>query len=126
MKNASFTVFMIKSYHIHYECEKDLGIYVDTKLSFQYDVDQASSKANSLLGLAKRSFDHIDVNMFRSLFIGLVRPHLEYGNVVWATFFKKDIKTIEKVQRRGTRMVPELRHLDYEDRLKRRNLPSLD
>ena len=39
--------------------------------------------------------------------------------------FKKDIKTLEKVQRRGTKMIPELKDLDYEDRLKRLKLPSL-
>ena len=63
--------------------------------------------------------------MFKSLFVGLVRPHLEYANLVWAPFFKKDIETIEKVQRRGTRKIAELRGSDNEDRLKRLNLPSL-
>ena len=64
------------------------------------------------------------MNLFRSLFVGLVRPHPEYANFLWAPFFKKDTKTIEKVKRRGTRMTPELRHLDYEYRLKRLNLQS--
>ena len=107
------------------ECEKDLGVYVDTELNFQSHVDRAASKANCLLGLARRSFDYMDMNMFKSVFVGLVRPHLEYANVVWAPFLKKDVETIEKIQKRGTRMIPELRSLDYEGRLKRLQLPSL-
>ena len=46
------------------ECETDLGIYVDTELNFQSHVDRAASKANGLLGLARRSFDHMDMSMF--------------------------------------------------------------
>ena len=107
------------------EREKDLGVYIDTELNFRYHVDRIASKANSILGLIKRSFEQIDMSMFKSLFVGLVRPHLEYANVVWAPFYKKDIDAIEKVQRRGTRMLPELRCYNYEDRLRRLDLPSL-
>eukprot|EP00794_Sanderia_malayensis_P002583 gene2583-2984_t len=92
----------------------DDGIPIDAS-----HVDQAASKANSILVLARRSFEYMDKNMFISVFVCLARPHLEYANAVWAPFFKKDIRTIEKVQRKGTRMIPELRNLDYERRLKR-------
>ena len=36
-----------------------------------------------------------------------------------------DPELLERVQRRATRMVPELRDLDYEDRLRKLDLPSL-
>ena len=36
-----------------------------------------------------------------------------------------DIQTLEKVQRRATKLVPELRDLDYTNRLVALNLPSL-
>ena len=42
------------------------------------------------------------------------------GPFCWAdTHMSKDIDVMEKVQRRATRMVPELKHLKYEDRLKK-------
>ena len=37
----------------------------------------------------------------------------------------KDTKVIENVQRRGSKMLPELKYLGYEERLKRLSLPSL-
>ena len=62
----------------------------------------------------------------RLLFTSLVRPHLEFANVVWAPRFVKDKNLIEAVQRRATRMIPELKNFTYEDRLKSIDLPSLE
>jgi len=61
----------------------------------------------------------------KQLYTVMVRPHLEYGNVVWHPQFKKDMKVLEAVQRRATKMVPGLRNLSYEERLRCMDLPSL-
>ena len=61
----------------------------------------------------------------RLLFTSLVRPHLEYGNVVWHPYLKRDIELLEGVQHRATRMVPGFAKLTYEERLKRMKLPTL-
>ena len=44
---------------------------------------------------------------------------------MWSPQFKKDATVIENVQRRATRMVPEIAKLDYESRLRALKLPSL-
>ena len=59
------------------------------------------------------------------LFTTLVRPHLEYGNIIWSPRFKMDSTGIEKVQRRATKLIPSLRNLCHEDRLRKLKLPSL-
>ena len=61
----------------------------------------------------------------KKLFTSLVRPHLEFGNVAWSPRLEKDRNLIEGVQRRATNLVPELKDLEYEERLKRMDLPSL-
>ena len=64
--------------------------------------------------------------MFRTLYISLVRPHLEYSAEIWNLYLKGDMQTlVKKVQRRATKLVPELRDLDYTNRLVALNLPSL-
>ena len=60
------------------------------------------------------------------LFIGLVRPILEYGNPVWCPMLRKDIDSIEKIQRNFTKRISGLNNLPYTDRLKALNLPSLE
>ena len=39
-------------------------------------------KANNMIGLIRRSFVHLDEEMFLDLYKALVRPHLEYTNVI--------------------------------------------
>ena len=55
----------------------------------------------------------------------MVRPHLEYGNAIWGPFFIGDAKMVEAVQRRATKLIPELKNQPYEFRLRALNLPSL-
>ena len=62
---------------------------------------------------------------FFYIYISMVRPHLEFGNVVWHPILKKDQEILESVQRRATKLVPSLSKLCYEERLKLMHLPSL-
>ena len=85
----------------------------------------AVNKANRLLGLIKKSFLNITTDMFTSLYKALVRPVLEYGNLIWAPHYKTDINKLENIQQKATRMVQLLKHLDYEGRLRALHLPTL-
>ena len=55
----------------------------------------------------------------------MICPRLEYAPVVWSPHVKKDIRKLERIQRVATKMVPELRELAYEERLKEMGLPNL-
>ena len=106
-------------------CEKDLGVNIDPTLHFSIQCQKAANKGNQILGLIRRSFKFLDKQMMSQLYKGLVRPHLEHANVVWSPQYAKDAKLLESVQQRATKMVPELKNLEYEERLKAMNLPSL-
>ncbi|KAI8481821.1 hypothetical protein Bbelb_404260 [Branchiostoma belcheri] len=108
------------------EEEKDLGVIVDHHLKFCTHTATAKNKGNQMLGLIKRSFAHLDEQTLPILFKTMVRPHLEYGNVIWGPHSKSGKQQLEKVQRRATRLIPTLRELPYSTRLQRLKLPTLE
>ena len=105
--------------------EKDLGVIVDDELKFHKQTAAAVKKANSRLGLIKKSFAVLDQDTLPLLYCPLVRSHLEYGNVIWGPFYKGDIEAVERVQRRATKQVQMIKEMSYEDRLRHLGLPSL-
>ena len=77
--------------------EKDLGVFIDNKLSFDHHIQQAVNKANKILGLIRRTYKFLDKNSLRSLYTSLVRPILEYENTIWSPKMQKHVDAIEKV-----------------------------
>ena len=105
--------------------ERDLGIIIDSELKFRQHAASATGKASQILGVIRRSFRHLDRMTLPLLYKTLVRPHLEYGNVIWGPFNRADQKMVERVQRRATRLVEDVRTLSYPERLRSLGLPSL-
>ncbi len=105
--------------------EKDLGVLFDNTLSFEQHVETCITKANRTLSIIRRSFTYMDKDMMLMLYKSLIRPHREYGNVIWSPKLKRVIRSLEAVQRRATRTVPELSHLPYHERLEQLKLPTL-
>ena len=120
MKKAAISLPMNRC-----EQECDLGVLFTPDLKFSQHIKLITHKANSVIGIIKRSFSCLDQNMFRTLYISLVRPHLEYASEIWNLYLMGDIQTLVKVQRWATKLVPGLRDLDYTNRPIALNLPSL-
>ena len=88
---------------------------MDPELKFSQHLERQVNKANRQLGLIRRSFHYLDCDTMKLLFAALVRPHLEFGNCVWAPYLEKDKKLIENVLRRETKVVDGLKDLSYKD-----------
>ena len=65
------------------------------------------------------------MTVFLLLYKSLIRRQLEYAQTVWSPYKKKLIDAIEKVQRRATKVLPGMKNLPYEERLRKLNLPSM-
>ena len=108
------------------EEEKDLGMLIPRTPSVSNNCAVTVKKANQIAGHIYRTVTHKSVQTVVSLYKALVRPHLEYGSLVWSPYLKKDILSIEKVQRRVTKIIPSISAITYEERLKRTGLISLE
>ena len=102
--------------------EKDLGVILSDDLKWEQQCSQTVAKANKVLGLIKRNF----TDRSKETIIPLFRPHLEYCCPIWNPHYIKDIKLVEGVQRRATKIVWGMENLDYEERLNRLGLMRLD
>ena len=56
----------------------------------------------------------------------LVRTQTDYGNSIWYLVTKKNKQAIENLQRRATKIVPEIKDLSYEEKIRELNLPTLE
>ena len=105
--------------------EKDLGVIIDMGLTFEEHIATKVKKANGIMGLIRRSFSFLDGETFKKLYTSFVRPHLEYANPVWSPHLRKHIRLLESVQERATKLVDGLKNLEYTERLKKLDLPTL-
>ena len=82
-----------------------MGVIIYVDLKWDKQCSEAAKKANRMLGMIKRNLVDRSKETIISLYKSLVRPHLEYCCQIWSPYYKKDIKLIEGVQRRATKLV---------------------
>lgn len=83
---------------------RDLGILLDSKLTFKPHLEDITGRANRTLGLIfKMTKDFDDPLCIKTLYCSLVRPILEYGSVIWCPYTANWINRLEAVQRKCSR-----------------------
>lgn len=95
-------------------------------LSPESHINKIVGETYGLLNRIKIAFEYLDIEMLSKIIKVMIRPKLEYAAIVWSPHHKKHINKLEKVQRAATRIVPELRRLDYEERLVILGLTTLE
>ncbi|XP_055605590.1 uncharacterized protein LOC129753768 [Uranotaenia lowii] len=98
---------------------KDLGVLLDSQMTFKRHYSKVLEKANRMLGFIIRlSKEFTDPVCLRALYCCLVRSILESANLVWWPFEAAWTARFEAIQRRFVRYA--LRELPWENPL---NLP---
>ena len=103
--------------------EKELGLWVDTKLNMSRQGSSATRKPASSFAASRRA------TRSRALMIArctaLARPHAECCVQFWAPQDKTGMDLLEQAQQRATKSMKGLEHLSYEQRLRELALFSL-
>ena len=108
------------------DLEKDLGVLISSDLKFSKQCIEVEKKAQKLLGYIQRQFQYRNKEIVLTLYNSLIRPLLEYAVQFWSPTLRKDIERLERVQARATKLIPSIRRLSYQDRLKALGLFSLE
>ena len=96
--------------------EKDFGLTISADMKVSKQCGIAASKGNKILELIRRNITYKE----KELIIPL------YKAIAWRPYRKKDIDTLERIQRRATKMIPVLRDLSYEECLKECGLITIE
>ena len=102
--------------------EKYLGVTMNANMKVSEQCRIAASKGNKVLGMIRRNITNLIVPLYKVI----VRHHLEYCIQAWSPYLRKDIDMLENIQRRATKLIPGLRDLRYEERLKECGLTTLE
>ena len=86
----------------------------------------AASKGNQVLGMIRRNISYKEKSLIIPLYKAIVRHHLEYCIHAWNPHLRNDVDMLENIQRRETKLIPELRDLTYEERLMECGLTTLE
>ena len=79
-----------------------------------------------MITVIKKSFTKVTKQVFFNIYKCLIRPHLEFANLIWHPRVIKHQKILKNVQKRATRLVSGIKNLSYYKRPKELNLSSLE
>ena len=98
--------------------EKDLGVTFSADMKISEQCGIAASKGNQILGIIRRTIMYKEKQLIVPLYKAIA--------IAWRPYRKNDIDKLERIQRRATKMIPELRDLSYESRLLQWGLTTLE
>ena len=123
--NIQHNYTMVNHQLVATEEQRDLGITITRDLKWQKQTEKSCGTANRVLGFIARNFNNKSTELMPPLYKSLLRPNVEYALQFWPPHLRRDIDKMERVQRRATKMIPEIRNHSHLERLKDLKLISL-
>ena len=97
---------------------RDLGIILSNDASFSNHVEHVCTKVRQKSSWVLRTFCSRQTWFLKYMWKTLVQCHIDYCSQLYLPGKPADMMKIENLQRTFTRKIPEVKHLDYWQRLK--------
>jgi hypothetical protein len=108
-----YITFTLKKNPIHFEYAlngsplsessviRDLGVWYDKELRFEYHINVKVNEGYKMSGFIKRTCKQFkNQNSVKILYNSFVRPKVEYASLIWSPIYENQIRAIEKVQKK--------------------------
>ena len=83
---------------------KFLGVMIDSKLNFKYQINNVLAKLNSFCGILRKS-KTVPVPTLKTMYFSLAWSHLTYAILAWGKCSITSINRIERAQNRVIRLI---------------------
>ena len=97
--------------------QRDLGIIITKDLKWQKQTEKIFKTVNRVLWFIALNFRYKNKELILRLYKSLVPTNLEYAVQFWSPQSRRHIEKIEKIQRRATKMIPEIWNHSYHQRI---------
>ena len=104
--------------NVHYKGVR----YVHVHMCLKYNIHILKLTSQMI----RRNITYEDKFLIIPQYKAIVRHPLEYCIQAWHPYLRKYIDMLDKIQRRATKLIPGLRDLRYEERLKECGLTTLE
>ena len=104
---------------------KDLGVNLTPDCKWTTHINIIANNAKKMASWVLGTFKDRSKFIMTLLFKSMVRSRLEYCSALWNPHKVQDIQTIEAIQRSFTSRISGCEHMNYWERLKYLDLPSL-
>ena len=109
--------YMLNNTNIDFsECERDLGVLVNSNLRWEDHHTKILNKSHQMLGFTKRTCHFIsDTRKRRSLYLSLVRSNFEHGSIIWRPVTETAISEFEQLQKKALKWMLKEENLRYDE-----------
>ena len=101
------------------ESLRDLGVQLTDDGGFGEQIEKVCKKARQKSGWLFRTFYSRNTQFLKQVFKSLVQPHIDYCSQLWTPLEGPNLDKVEEVLRDFSRRIPELKGMNYWERLER-------
>ena len=82
-----------------------LGLDIDSSLSFDSYIEKVCKKLPSWIAILRKLRGYLPLRQRALYYNAIIRPAMEYGNVIWPSCDKESLNRVLKLQKRAARTI---------------------